>query len=625
VSAPTGEEREIYKSQVKTAGKIRVKIRLDRPIASADFIEDFGGAALDTAKWSSWQPSNTSITVAGGKLTLASTANTNGFPVVQSLPGLFPTDLSIGWTLQWTMDFPTITSYGTFFRVCDLEHNAAIAAIKANVLAYEVFIPDWPESAVAQEDLGASHTTSHDYELVYTPPTPIAAGQYELFRDTVSKGTLPSAGRQAWHIVIGNGSVQVGQGGWTSIAVDNVHLHLTAPEVQAWPEWTDREVVGSEWWGRLPGIASFSNATHKRNTVDTVALSLPVAGFVTGIEGDGNGPGYRADLLAGYDWLNREIRIESQQSDGRRNTSWKEVFRGLCDVPAIGYDNGRATLNLTVREKNRRRLQMFHAVRGYSDNGTAIDGLIMNKTWPDIINDLCQTSGLAVADYNVLADALKPRSWNVLGKSALDAINELAEAACIAVYRNAGQTYPGRLEVQEWDYGSDTPEVWFGTDQDIVGIDYAATDMGLAAQIVVTVQHSEFGEFSDVYPQAPVPPFGAVARSNAPIAQSATDINQTRLLPFLKYRQQNRELKSIVLALIGQDWLEHNIEAQAIDRRVLRIGADDYYVVDGWQYNWDARQGFRTSLQLVNQHPEALIRQMVLDQTITVSYVPPPA
>lgn len=611
MAAPSGIQAEIYKSQWKTAGKIRVKIRLDRTLADVDFVDEFAaGAVPDPLKWSTWIPTNTSVVVAGGKLTLASTADTNGFPVVQSLPGrTFPQDLSIGWTLEWTMEFPIITGYGVFFRVCDLQNAEAIVAIKCNTAdGLGLHMPDGTEL----ENLGAD-VGSHDYILVYTPPTNTAAGQYELFRDAVSKGVIASTGRQAWYIAIGNGSVQVAKGPWTNIAVSRVDVNLVAPEQQSWPGWTDREVISTETWGRIPNVSSFSLTSHKRNDVDTAVIQIPVAGYITGL-------GYRNDLFAGFDWINREVRIESQQSDGKRNTSWKEVFRGLCDEPAIANNGGQATLSITIREDVRRRLQMYHAVRGYSDNAAPLDGVKMNLTWTEIIEDLCQIAGLDVAEYNVLADTLKPRSWDVLGQSTLDAIANIADVAGAAVYRNAGQANPGRLEVQEWDWGSDMPEAYFGSDEDIVLLDFAATDMGLAAQVIITVQHSEFGEFSDIYPHAPVPPFGAVVRENAPIAQIAADINLTRLLPYIKWKIMNREIKSLVVSLIGQDYLEHNIEAQILDRRILKIGNGEYWVVDGWDYQWDGNAGWRTNVHLISQHPDKALRQFSLDRTLQVSY-----
>ena len=611
MAVPTGIDREIYKSQWKTAGKVRVKIRLDRTLADVDFVDEFAGAVLDTDLWSSWQPTNTSITVAAGKLTLASTAETNGFPVVQSLPGqTFPQDLSIGWTLEWTMEFPVITGYGVFFRVCDLQNQEAIVAIKNNTAdGYTIEMPD----GTVIEDLGLAHVASHDYELVYTPPTNIAAGTYKLYRDTVLKGTIASTGRQAWYIAIGNGSVQVSKGNWTTIAVERVDVNLVVPEQQSWPGWTDREVIGTETWGRIPNVSSLSISSHKRNDLDTAIIEIPVSGYITGM-------GYRNDLFSGFDWINREVIIESQQSDGKRNTPWKEIFRGLCDEPTIINESGQAMLSVTIREEVRRRLQMFHAVRGYSDNAAPLDGLIMNKTWTEIIEDLCQIVGLDAAEYNVLVDTLIPRSWNVLGSSVLDAILNIAEIAGAAVYRNAGQVNPGRLEVQEWDWGSDTPDVYFGSDEDIILLDFAATDLGLVGQVVITVQHSEFGEFSDIFPHAPVPPFGAVIRQNAPIAQDPADINLTRKLPYLKWKSLNRELKSIVVSLIGQDWLEHDIETQVLDRRIMKLASDDYQIVDGWDYRWDPEQGWRTNIHLSNQHFDKAIRQLSLDRTIQVSY-----
>ncbi len=631
MAVPTGIDLEIYSMPWKTAGDIRALIRLDKPKVAADVEENFDGATLDSTLWSYIQPDNSTITVSGGKLTLAQ-ADGNGFPVVWSVPGmLLPYDRSLGWTLEWTIDWPNVTGFGTFFRVCDLSGGGAIVAIRNNDAdGYEVYMPDTqgnstpgPDdpTAVLLENLGADHTTSHDYELIYTPATNTTAAQYELKRDGVSKGTLDATNRHAWYVAIGNGSVQTNVGEWSTIAVSNVHLHYTgAAETQSYPDWTDRETIDGEVWGRLPFLGSYHASGHKRNTIDSMVLTFPMGGFVTGISGDINGPGYRANMFAGYDWVNREVRIETRQSDGHRYTPWLERFRGLCDEPQVSYQNGTAMLTINVREKIRRRLQMYHVVRGYSDAATAIAGVIMGKTWPEIMEDLCQVTGLTATDYNILTDILTPRSWQIMGQSALDAIMELADHGVVAVYRNAGQVFPGRLEVQDWPWGTDTPEIYWHVDADIIGLDWAETDMGLTAQVVETVQHSEQAEFSDIYPNAPVPPFGAVIRHNAAIAQSATDINVSRLLPNRRWKVLNRELSSIVVHLVGQDWLEHNIEAAVIDKRILGLGLGDNWIVDGWDEQWDATQGYRVSVHLVNQHPEKAVMRAALAAAIQMSY-----
>jgi len=342
---------------------------------------------------------------------------------------------------------------------------------------------------------------------------------------------------------------------------------------------------------------------------------------VTGIDGDVNGLGYRADMFGGFDWVNKEVRISSRQGNGVRRTKWKEVFRGLCDEPTITSLHGRPMLEIVVREKYRRRLQMSHLVRGYSDNAAVIDGIVMNEDVQGIMEDICAVVGLWAENYNIAALPLTPRSWQIMGESALDAFAELADQAVLAVCRNSGDLNPGRIEVREWAWGSQTPRFWPHADSGVVGIEWTEGDMGLTAQVVETVQHSEFAEFSDIYPHAPVPPFGAVIRHNASIAQDAGDINATRLLQYLRWKVLNRELHSVVIHMVGQDWLEHDIETQPIDYRVLGLDTrNQYYVIDGWQYNWSPTEGFRASIHLVNQEPHKTIMKGKLEQTVQVSY-----
>jgi hypothetical protein len=616
MAAPTGIDKEIYASPIKRA-RARVKIRLDRPLASSNFVDEFGDASFDTTLWSSSIPVGGTLTEAGGKLTLSATA-TNGFPTVQSQPGLtFPNDISIGWTMEWTMDYPSITGYGVFFRVCDIENEKAIVAIKNNTAdGYTIEMPD----GTVIEDLGAAHTTSHDYELIYTPPTNIAAGQYELKRDTVSKGTIASTGRQAWYIAIGNKSIQTAIGTWTSIAIARVDVNLDSGESQDWPDWTDREQSGTEWWGRLPHVINISENTHERNDVDQVIITIPQGGFITGIEGDRGGKGWRSHLYGGFNWANREIRVEKQHVDGQgRATAWTEEFRGLCDEPRNIIENGRPMLEITARDKIRRQLQMVHLVKGFSDAGTEIAGLKMNKTWTEIIEDICNHCGLAGADYNVLSGAIKPRTWNILGESGLAALNEIASQGAVAVYRNTGTTNPGRLEVQEFDFGSDSPDFYVSPIQGILQLDYAETAFGMVGQVIIVVQHSEFGEFADSYPRFAVPPYAAELRKNVAIAQTAGDINSTRLLPYLHWRMENRELNSIIVRMLGQSWFENGLEAQVMDRDFLKL-TDEYYVIIGWERNWNPQQGDMIGLHLANQHPDRAIRRNVLDITVQQDY-----
>lgn len=606
MAAPTGIEAEIYASPVKLS-ETRVKVRLDRLLASANFCDEFGGSVLDTDLWSFIHPPGGSIAVAGGKLSLSAT-DTNAYPVVWSQPGkTFPLDLTIGWTLEWTMEFPVITGYGVFCRVIDLAHDAAIVAIKCNTAdGYTVEMPDGTNI----ESLGAD-TGSHSYELIYTPATNTTAASYELKRDSVSKNTMSATGRQAWSVVIGNGSIQTSVGNWTQMAIARVDVNLISVEQQSWPDWSDREQVGSEWWGRLPWVSSLSMGLHERNALDQCVITMPLAGYISGV-------GYRENWFADFDWTNREVIIEARHGDGRRWTTWKTGFHGLCDEPQVRRGPDGPRLEVTVRDKWRRRLQMSHIVRGYSDAGGGIDGVIMGKTWTEIIEDECDVAGVAAVNRNVLSSALKPRSWQVMGESVLDNIGQLIDHGVAVAYTNRSQANFGRLEVQDYDWGSDTPDFYVSPD-DAVSLDWANTLLGLTAQAVVTVQHSEFGEFSDSYPRAPIPPTGAVIRLSSAIAQYASDINAVRLLPFLAWQRANRELDSVRVDLVGQDWFEVGLETRVLDRQILNV-ADEYYMVIGADYNWRPEDGWLASVYLANQHPERAIMRAAMGESLVMVY-----
>ncbi|KKN82085.1 hypothetical protein LCGC14_0313520 [marine sediment metagenome] len=622
MAVPTGVEREIYASPHKFSD-VRVRIRLDRAKATQNFVDEFGGGSLDDDLFDSITPPNGVITVAAGKLSLSVGAADNGYPIVWSRAGkTFPFDRSIGYTLEWTMDYTTVGGFGTKFQIIDLQNADAIVTINNDVAeGYSIHMPTLTEI----ENLGASHTTSHDYEFIYVPATNLANATYELKRDTVSKGTIDATNRHAWVFAIGNGRVQDQEStDWSQINVARVDVNLDSNESEGFPEWSDRDttIESGETWGFLPWLQGLQISTHERNGVDQAVLDMAAGGHITGIIGDSQGPGHRSNMFAGYQWLNREVRIESRQGDGARWTSWKEVFRGLLDEPQIISQSGQDVLRMTARDKNRRLLQMAHIVQGWSDNGTPITGAEMNKTTKEIMERMMDLGGLVAADYNVGTMLLKPRTWQVLGESAIDALQEIADDSVMAITRNAGSANPGRVEVQDFDFGTGTPTYYLSSDE-IVALDWAETNLGMTAQVVTRVEHSEFAGFAEVDPPVPVPPYGARISRNARVAQTIGEINgtggTTRRIGHLWYRAANRELNSIVVSMLGQDWIEHGIEMRVLDRRVLGIHEEDYITI-GWDYLWSAQEGWRCSLHLVNQRPENTIMSGALDKSSTVAY-----
>ncbi|MFH1603486.1 MAG: hypothetical protein ABIH03_06230, partial [Pseudomonadota bacterium] len=250
MAAPTGIEAEIYASPVKLSDT-RVKVRLDKAVASTNFVDEFAGSTLDATLWSAIIPTDSEVSVSGGALHLRA-YDSNGYPVVWSMPGkTFPLDVSIGWTLEWTLAFPAITGFGVFFRIVDLTNDAAIVAIKCNQAdGLTLEMPD----GTNRESLGLD-TASYNYTLVYTPAAGGTAATYELTRDGISKGTMSATNRQAWSIVIGNGSIQTDIMSWTQMTVGRVDVNLASPESQDWPDWSDREEdADGHWWGRIPWV-----------------------------------------------------------------------------------------------------------------------------------------------------------------------------------------------------------------------------------------------------------------------------------------------------------------------------------------------------------------------------------
>lgn len=634
MSVPVGIEEQIYRYPVKEPGELRPWVRFDRPRLDGDIAQEFSGS-WPSATMSRWVPALGSVVVSGGELQLSTTADTNAFPVVSGLPGAwFPRDKSKPWDHKWTFRFPTITGFGVWYRVEDLRSEDPIVEIKNDIASgYSIKL-----LGTEVENLGASHTTAHSFILRYTPATLAAAAQYELFRDSVSKGTGDATDRQAFSWMAGNqdSPESFSPGSWTSLYIDRIETDMTGTfEAQNYPFWSDKVTINAAFraitdgpftaaddgqvWGRLPWLQGFSLGSHERSNGDQIILTFTAEGYITG-------RGQVSNVFAGFPFHNLEVRIQSSQTDGLgRHTTWKEEFRGLCDEPTISQEVGRAMLRLVIRAKNERRLQMYHGVRGYSDNPTAIDGVIMSLSATDIMEDVMAVTGLAAADYNVLGNAvLVPRNWNWLGEPAYDVVKTIADDMVMRMRRNAGQTNPGRIEIDDYYQGTLTPIWFFNIRDDIVAIDFSETAFGMVAQSIVIIQHSDFPAFSYTWPSAPVPSYGAVIRHNVRVAQNVDAINGVtaggRVLPRLDTLFANRELGSVVLNLVGQDWIDYDIECQISDPLVLGIGDTDYFQIIGWEYNWTPERGFLTTVHLANQRPEKIIQEASLDATVDIAY-----
>ncbi len=634
MAVPVGIEEEIYRSPGKGPGDLRVWLRLDRPRLDADIVEEFSGSWPGTTM-ARWIPALGTVTVAAGELQLSTTDDTNAFPVVEGLPGAwFPRDRSLPWDHKWTMRFPKITGFGVWYRVGDLRNNAAIAEVKNDIASgYSIKL-----LGTEVENLGGSHTTEHSFILRYTPATASAAAQYELFRDAVSKGTGDATDKQAFYWMAGNNNIpQSSIGDWSDIYISRVETDMTgAFEAQNYPFWTDKATISAAFraisdgpfaaaddgqvWGRLPWLQAFELGWHERNNVDNAVLTFSHEGYISG-------RGLVASVFAGFPFHNLEVRIQSSQKDSQgRRTSWKELFRGLCDEPSVSQQAGRRLLRLTVRDKHRRRLQMFHGARGYSDASTPLEGVIMNLSSTEIMEDVCDVVGLVDGvDYNILANTvLYARNWNWLGEPALDVVKAIADDMVMRMRRNVGQTNPGRIEIDDYYEGTLTPTWFFNIRDDIVSIDFAETALGMVAQTIVTVSHSDVPTFAYVWPHAPVPSYGAVIRHNARVAQNADDINGVtaggRVLSRLGTLLGNRELGSVVLNLVGQDWPDYDIECQISDPVVLGIGEDEYFQIIGGEYRWTPEAGLLTTVHLANQRPERIIQEASLAATVDIQY-----
>jgi hypothetical protein len=358
-----------------------------------------------------------------------------------------------------------------------------------------------------------------------------------------------------------------------------------------------------ELWAYLPTMLRGRITMNKRNTAD--ALQLDLLNYMHGYTEED--PQWQ--LYTDFSFANRPILVESRVSDGYEWTGWRTIFIGCCDEKEIEErEDGDTVLTVTARDKWRKKLMETHLIRAYAD-GAAVEGLITGKCVSDIIQDISQEGcGLPYSALQCQATPHnKPKTFNIAGDSAASAIQKLLEDTALCWYPRLSDF---QIQVRDWFFGTDSPGYSLSTRDEVETVRWSHRSQDALAILELNIENTEFmgGGFSTNFPHAPVPYYGRVAFESAVVAQTATSL-YGRPIHYLRWKRENREVGSIEVRMQAQDWVEHDLEIAVYDHKYLGLGdRHGPWVVDGWTHDWEGSSKFDTTLELVNQHPDRILR-----------------
>lgn len=521
--------------------------------------------------------------------------------------------------MEAKVKFPNIYGNGVFFRVCSLEARDAVLAVKCN----------WADGLTVEgpDQQNIWWSNGHDYgwhvyKLTYTAQTKM----YEVFVDGVSKGTYNAVGYRADYIVVGNSVARQGiPGDWTEVEVDYVDVTGTV-EIFEIPDWAgpmylyDPIGYDNELWAYLPLWERGHIEMHKKNTAD--ALSIDLVNFSHGFDPNDPDPAYM--VYTNFNFANRPIKVESRVSDGWNWTAWRLIFLGGCDEKNIELrENGDCVLTVSARDIYRRQLMGMHLIRSYSKdakdvngNDIIIEGLTVGLSVGQIIDDISKNgAGLPYAAMAVTATPYNiPQTFNVAGDSAASAIEKLISDVAMCWWPDVTNNF--QIQVRDWYWGTGTPCYYLSTKEEVGLVQWSENAMDALAILELGIENTEFqnGGFSTNYPHAPVPFYGRVEYESAVVAQDTASL-RGRPIHFLKWKQINREVGSIVVTMQCQDWLAHDMELSVRDDIYLGIKTEHGpWIVDGWSYDWEGTSKFETQAHLVNEYPDRVIKRSLQGQ-----------
>lgn len=605
---PTTEEAAIYKNKFKQF-EVECFIRLDYPVFSGYVSDNFDGAELNPDLWHSFNPSWGRLEVTGGEVIFGTSSpgiTESWFVTKENI--WFPRSTDNDWFMQTRVRTDTINGFGTFIDVISLEQYRPLFRIEVNAGGTAVQMPAPTDVITLGPDL-----TYNTYRLEYHASTK----EYELFIDQesgsgfVSLGTMSAVNYRADYMVFGNSGVRQGfLSDWSVLRVDYLIVSGT-PEDFNVPEWAgpqylyDQLQYQNELWARLPSVIRGSINVDKENESDTLDLDLVNYTWL-----DKGSPESR--IYTRFSFLNRFIRVISRVNNGIDWTPWRQIFLGNCDEKQIEQrPDGSVVLTLRARDWVRKRLEETKVVRAYSDYGLPVDGLFMNMTVAQIVQDIAQNvCGLPYsAVYIDETPENTPRTYNIAGRSASEAIAELMGGLGLTWWVNYEN---GQVVIEPWPFGTDTPQYYLRTDEEVESINWGQSAFESLSQIEIGISNTEFqnGGFANAWPPAPVMFHGRV--DFVDIITVQTSGQQDRGLIGRKiFMGRIRKLGSLRVTMKAQDWVSHNLEIGVEDDTYLGIRrSDGPFIIDGWTHSWEGNNDFTTELSLVSQHPDNVLRDM---------------
>lgn len=615
MTTPSASEQPIYKSKTHEH-QVRALIQIDYPTPTALLNDQFSDQSIDTNIWAVYKPEGTIVSEdAGGFLRVATDKVNapNGVlrpASVWSKPNkVFPSNKSEPFSLEWkckpvydsVIDL-TSNYLPTAFRVCGIDNtqsvSGAIVAVYFNQqLGATLSMPDGTFIYGIGMDQ-AYHTYRLDWD----------GSNYKMYVDGILKATmLGTFGlltfRGADFISIGVQGITANINSiWTEIDVDYIQMLSASavPESPVTPAWaTAPQTINGTRWDYLPSIISGNINSDKDNDVD--AFEITCANYRNADFGN-------KMMMTNFRFPNRDIKIQSRQSDGSGNwTSWKTIFFGTVDdAQYFNAENGDVQVRITGRDKYRRQLQRTFITKSYADFATAITGIPNGKTVTQIVSDILDNeANIPSSKFSVATTGLVPKIINFINQDALSIIQELADDIVWEFF--VQHENDGKLIFQDWQY----PSVSLTTYQlsvydEVILVNRAIGSFNQVGQVEVTFEQSNLEPFFAVYPVNRWPYDAAIIQVPSRITQTVGDLAGANPLHVQRWRRENRNFGSIEITCVNQDWFSMNDTVTVFDDIFLDIGDTQPitgtkfpgWAIDGWEYSWDANE-FTSKARLV--------------------------
>jgi hypothetical protein len=616
---PTTEEMEIYKSPIKQF-EVRAAVRLDQPIFISPFEDQFAGSSVDRTLWDLKKPTWGVATVSGGVLTLGANGDAISPAWVVSKPNLaFPKNTTTSWTLETRVRFPTITGFGMFFRVGSLEYKEAVFAIKCNENYLQVKLPDSSSYVEGETDgevwrASGSKTDWRRYKLVYNA----RARTYTVYIDEDDDGVFETGpfstsavGKRADFIVIGNSTARQGWlGAWTRLQVSYVTVTGVSESLEL-PDWAGPlylyDAIGyeNELWSTLPTVLRGNVDIGLKNMTD--GLTLDLLNFSHGY--DRTDPQWQ--VYKDFSFLNRPVKILSRVNNGYKWTPWRQIYLGSCDEKNIELrSNGDCVLTVNARDIYRKHLEQVHTVRAYAKYDDDIEGLVRNKVVSEIIYDIAQeVCGLPYSAVDCICTPHNmPQTFNIARESCSEAVSRLMDETCLCWMVDHSN---GQVLIRDYIWGTDTPGYHLSTSEEVEQVQWGENASNMASVIELGIENTEFedGGFSTNSPLAPVPFYGHGEYRSTLVAQNTGSL-YGRPIYYMMWKIANRDVGSLRLTMQCQDWLQIGQEISVRDDKYLGIKeSDGPWVVDAVSFDWEGTNKYETTVELINQHPDRIIRK----------------